>query len=101
MIIENTDFEAKCPWPDNCYVQGGLNGIAVSPEPLPDGKFSRPVPAFVEAFPEGTLIRFFRGEGDTLEEAELVCWRQYQVSVAAQAAIERDRAILNRLKDIE
>lgn len=68
MIIKNTDFEARHPWPENVYLQGGGLGAVLSG----DGKHYRT--AFVEAFPGET---FLRGEGKTLEEAEDKAWAQY------------------------
>jgi len=70
MKIENTNAEARYPWPEDMFIQGG-NGVVLArdkPEVLYRTKF-------VEAFPEGT---FLRGEGDTLAEAEDKCWAKYQ-----------------------
>lgn len=56
------------PWPDDCFVQCGDEGIVFSPEKIRKT-------AFFEAFPQNT---FLRGEGATVAEAEKSCWRQYQ-----------------------
>jgi hypothetical protein len=62
------------PWPEECFVQGGSNGIVLA------GKDTYTT-AFVEAFPDET---FLRGEGKTIAEAEDKCWTQYQKLVSCE-----------------
>lgn len=69
-VIDNTDHVAVHPWPDGMFVQGGGHGVVFSTE---HGTYRT---AFVEAFPE-TPPTFLRGEGETLAEAEDVCWAKY------------------------
>ena len=69
MIIRNTRYEARHPWPEATYIQGGERGVVISEDGNHYGT------AFVEAFPEHT---FLRGEGKTLEEAEDHAWKQYE-----------------------
>lgn len=68
-MIKNTDKKKTKDWGD-VLVQGGENGIVGTPT----GTYRT---AFVEAFPENPKT-FIRGEGDTIEEAELSAWEQYQ-----------------------
>jgi hypothetical protein len=68
-MIENTGEPARHPWPEDCKVQGGGNGVVFGRE----GAYRT---AFVEAFPAGT---FLRGEGPTVADAEDDCWAKYQV----------------------
>ncbi|MBD3004816.1 hypothetical protein [Streptomyces sp. 5-10] len=67
-IIENTQHEARHPWPERIEIQGGDHGVVFSGE----GNYRT---AFFEAFPPGT---FLRGEGKTIQEAEDNCWTQFQ-----------------------
>lgn len=68
-LVENTDVHARHPWPDDCKVQGGANGVVFTRDP------DRPSyrTAFVEAFPVEPRT-FVRGEGATVEEAEDDAW---------------------------
>lgn len=70
--IKNTQIEAQHPWPEDVYVQGGAQGVVFQP-----GKNSYRT-GFVEAFPRNPNS-FLRGEGETIEEAEGDCWRQFEV----------------------
>jgi hypothetical protein len=95
------DAECKHPWPDDCLVQCGEDGLV-----LPAGEFHAAVvnadlgpvaagyagaipgayrTAFFESFPVipsvGTSI-FLRGEGNSLLEAEDKCWRAYKLILA-------------------
>lgn len=67
MKIQNTETDARHPWPEGCFVQGGSAGVVFT-------KTGSYTTAFVEAFPD----TFIRGEGVTIEEAEDHCWAQYQ-----------------------
>ena len=72
MIIENTEVEARHPWPQDCLVQGGGSGVVFVKE---DNACRTYRTAFVEAFPDDTFIR---GEGPTIQEAEDACWVKYE-----------------------
>ena len=98
MLIKNTGVIAAYPWPEDCFVQGGSNGLV-----LPHGSMEKvfedsketikvlaekvgitkgAIPqayttAFVEAFPNNPST-FIRGEGKTVEEAETDAWLQFQ-----------------------
>lgn len=81
------------PWPQDCYVQGGDDGIVFTEEGAFDavmsssvealevvcGKTSRAhyTTAFFEAFPKHPST-FIRGEGKTVDEAEACAWTQYE-----------------------
>jgi len=86
------EYECKQDWPEDCFVQGGGDGIVVSKADF-DKAFSRLDmvrgvlrliakksaiyhTAFFEAFPESPDT-FIRGEGKTVEEAEENAWKQY------------------------
>lgn len=71
MLIRNTTFEARHPWPDDVHVQGGGRGLVIA-----RGSGAAYTTAFVEAAPPGT---FLRGEGPTIEKAEDACWAKYQL----------------------
>ena len=75
-LIENTDQAMACPWPEDMTVQGGSRGVVFT-----DNGQGTYVTAFVEAFPGGT---FLRGEGESIAEAELDCYRQYEVFVSCE-----------------
>jgi hypothetical protein len=55
-------------WPDDCVVQWGGSGIVLGKNPRRT--------AFFEAFPQGE--GFFRGEGKTIEEAEMDALSRYR-----------------------
>lgn len=67
-LIKNTTEPMRCDWPADTFVQGGARGVVFSK----DGPYRT---AFVEAFPAGT---FLRGQGATIEEAEQVCFTQWE-----------------------
>jgi hypothetical protein len=71
-LIDNTTTEARHPWPDHVYVQGGERGAVMRPK-AKGGPYRT---AFVEAFPQGA---FLRGEGRTLADAEDAAWAKYEV----------------------
>lgn len=66
------EYELRNPWPADCFVQGGRNGVVIARKG-PGYKT-----AYFEAFPD----TFIRGEGETLEEAEDAAWRFYQRHLA-------------------
>jgi hypothetical protein len=87
---------ARYPWPADCGIQGGGDGIVIEQGAFTDaltdtgkavdlvaGALGAPVPckhyrtAFFEAFPQSPST-FIRSEGKTLEEAEDSAWRQYE-----------------------
>lgn len=87
---------AQHPWPSDCYLQGGEDGIVLEEGAL-NAALSQPDKAleavsaalgnptelkhyrtaFVEAFPKNPAT-FIRGEGKDLVEAENAAWRQWQ-----------------------
>lgn len=82
-------YDCKFEWPEDCFVQCGEKGIVLSgglekvfasdsiPE-LADNLESNYsyTTAFFEAFPNNPNT-FIRGEGKTVEEAELRTWEKY------------------------
>lgn len=74
MLIRNTDTEAKYPWPETVYVQGGAQGV-VFRHAASGGPYTT---AFVEASPVNGNT-FIRGEGQTIAEAETRAWEKYRV----------------------
>ena len=95
-----TSAEARYPWPEDCSIQGGDDGIVFTQGSMSDalanpakgveaiasalGVMNPPGSyrtAFFEAFP-GSPRSFLRGEGKTLSEAEDDCWRQWQQILA-------------------
>lgn len=69
-LIAHTDVEARHPWPEDMFIQGGKRGVV-----FVRGTSDTYWTAFVEAFPGGTFIR---GQGATVEEAEDAAWAKYQ-----------------------
>lgn len=91
---------ARHPWPADCFIQGGGDGIVLQSGSMnaaladpeqgveavaaalgltnPTGSYRT---AFFEAFPKRP-ITFLRGEGKTLTEAEDACWRDWQQVLA-------------------
>jgi hypothetical protein len=68
-----SSIDAEQAWPDTTsLIQGGLSGIVFNK----GGSYRT---AFVEAFLNNS---FYRGEGATIEEAELACWNKYKASIA-------------------
>lgn len=68
-IKNNSTFEPYnciCDWPDDCFVQGGGDGIVI----VRDGDNYNT--AYFEAFPKNPDC-FIRGEGETMEDAEKRC----------------------------
>lgn len=78
-VIGNTTIPPRFPWPDDCMVQGGADGIVIGGGPAPYRT------AFVEAFPAQPAT-FIRGEGKTVEDAEAACWIKYEQIQACPAA---------------
>lgn len=56
------DYECHCNWPNDCFVQGGSNGVVLS-------KNGNYFTSYFEAFPKNPDC-FIRGEGNNLKEAE-------------------------------
>lgn len=77
-IHRGDDVEARHPWPEGTYVQGGSKGLVIKHE---GGTYRT---AFVEAFPREPDT-FLRGEGATVEEAEDACWAKWERIVACPA----------------
>lgn len=70
---KDADHTPLDDWPADCYVQWGGRGVVF-------GKAGTYATAFFEAFPKGG--GFFRGEGETIADAEAHALRQYRKSVA-------------------
>ena len=67
-----TDFYSPaCAWPEDCMVQWGSNGIVLS------RNSETYETAFFEAFPRNPNT-FIRGEGASVEEAELKAFEQLE-----------------------
>lgn len=96
-FTKGPDYACKHPWPEDCFCQGGGDGLVIGGEPnvekvLTDPKEALnvigmaagtvPTPpqsyrtAFFEAFPTSPKT-FLRGEGATISDAEDDCWKQY------------------------
>lgn len=84
------DYTCRYDWPDNCFVQGGGNGIVLTTGTMQQtlsnpeeavkcltGQTPHYMTAFFEAFPKEPST-FIRGEGKTVEEAEDSAWKQFQ-----------------------
>src|SRR5690606_6235371 len=67
----NDPWRPKQPWPDDCLVQWGGSGIVVAPN-----RTYRT--AFFEAFPKDGAGRFIRGEGATIEDAEIAAFGKWK-----------------------
>jgi hypothetical protein len=74
-LIENTYTPMRHPWPDDVEVQGSDHSVVFR------GDTPSYRTAFVEAFPDGT---FLRGEGETLADAEDICWEKYQRHIGCE-----------------
>lgn len=94
-VFSDGVYQCKYPWPDDCHVQCGGDGIVFTGKTIEEA-FSDPetsigqtagvvdLPeehgyrtAFFEAFPRNPNT-FLRGEGETTELAEQSAWEQYQ-----------------------
>lgn len=70
-VFSDDDYKVcQHPWPDECFVQCGEQGIVFTKEEVKRT-------AFFEAFPKSPDT-FLRGEGETVEAAEESCWKKYQ-----------------------
>lgn len=65
---KNPGYQVVRAWPESCTVQWGDRGVVLGPS----GGYKT---AFFEAFPESG--GFFRGEGETLRDAENACWEKF------------------------
>jgi hypothetical protein len=65
------DYECQQAWPEDTYVQCGDSGLVI-------GNLEKEsyITAFFEAFPKDPST-FLRGEGNSLEEAELVAFNKF------------------------
>lgn len=100
-MFSDEKYTCQYPWPDNCAVQCGGNGIVFTGRSM-DEAFDDPlttigetlgvlaVPqdigyrtAFFEAFPRKPNT-FLRGEGKTVTEAETAAWEKYQRHTACK-----------------
>jgi hypothetical protein len=70
-VLNGADDIYPCahPWPQDCFVQAGGDGVVVAKE----GSYRT---AFFEAFPRSPDV-FIRGEGETVDAAEEDAWRRY------------------------
>jgi hypothetical protein len=92
-------YECQRDWPEDCFVQGGDNGIVFTQKDAFEDILSTPDPldmlntivtgegqahyrtAFFEAFPNNPDT-FIRGEGPTIQAAEESAWQQFQKFLA-------------------
>lgn len=70
-FILKEPYTLKYKWPQDCFVQGGTNGVVFSKT---KGKYET---AYIEAFPKNPEC-FIRGEGTTLEEAEKNAYEKFE-----------------------
>lgn len=108
-LMDGTPYQCKFPWPEDCFCQGGGDGVvftegtmqealsdhgkamevvASSLKIAPDPKHSYRT-AFFEAFPDFPYNRqsystYLRGEGKDVPEAEAACWAEYQKVLACE-----------------
>lgn len=68
-LRKDTQYTPDQDWPEDCTVQWGGNGLVMSRK----GNYKT---AFFEAFPNGP--GFFRGEGETIEDAESQCFEKFE-----------------------
>lgn len=73
-------LQATQNWDDNVFLQAGHKGLV-----FVRGTNKSYETCFVEAFPENG--GFFRGEGGSVEEAELNAWKKYH---ASQKCVEHE-----------
>lgn len=71
-FIDYGRYEVTRPWPRDCVLQGGGNGMVFGREPG-----TSYTTAFFEAFPT-IPPTFIRGEGATIKEAEDAAWAKYE-----------------------
>ena len=73
-IIDNSnyrdEYELKCDWPSDIFIQGGSSGVVFSRK---NGSYTT---AYIEAFPKSPDM-FIRGEGATMEDAEKDAYDKY------------------------
>lgn len=98
--LARDSYECKKPWPENCFVQCGGNGIVITGESIDesmkdplgtlatlagaDTKKKHYRTAFFETFPRNPKC-FIRGEGATIEEAENEAFEKFEKIVSCQA----------------
>jgi len=84
-IVDNSDYkteyETKCDWPKDVFVQGGSCGIVLSS----GGNYRT---AYFEAFPKNPEM-FIRGEGKTLEDAEKNAYDKYMRWTSCEHSFEK------------
>jgi hypothetical protein len=69
LLIRNTQEPIRCAWPAGTFIQGGARGVVFG------GQRGSYRTAFVEVILGGT---FLRGEGPSIEAAEMRCWEKYE-----------------------
>lgn len=100
-------YTCQQPWPADCFCQcgdsgivlggnGSLNDVLAAENPLTEiaSQAANPtsyITAFFEAFPKPPTATFIRGEGKTIEEAELDAFTQYQRFAACDHSMGYDR----------
>ena len=72
-------YSPVCAWPEDCQVQWGARGIVLRREDK-GGNYET---AFFESFPKDPQT-FIRGEGVTIEEAEIQAFQAFQKYQACQ-----------------
>jgi len=93
MSMGEDDIMALMNWPEDCYLQGGSDGIVLQRK----SKDSYTT-AFFEAFPKlSGISTFIRGEGSTIQEAEKKCFDQY-LKMAQCSSHEWTRKIRGKVR---
>ncbi len=110
-LLDDEIYQCQYPWPDDCAVQCGGNGIVVDGNSMEDA-FDDPVTAvgqvldvveppagsyrtaFFEAFPRNPNT-FLRGEGNTVAAAETAAWKKYQRHAACDHPTFEKRGYTN------
>lgn len=79
--ITHTAFFAMHDWPQDCFLQGGHDGLVMD-RSHPQGSYIAAY--FFEAFPSDPAT-FIRGEGQTMEVAEDRAWGEWQQRLSCPA----------------
>lgn len=73
IIKDNSNYKdeyiLQYEWPEDCFIQGGSNGLVIS-------KTKNYNTHFIEAFPKNPKC-FIRGEGETFKDAETKAYEKY------------------------
>ncbi len=98
------DYKCIQPWPEDCFVQCGDDGLVISKpmqgvleseNPLKEAvENTSYTTAFFEAFPNNPNT-FIRGEGPTVEDAEKSAWDKLQKYMTCKGHIFERRKYTN------